>query len=206
MTRTLPPRSRLLAPLVHLAALVLLLEEWFWDLGMRLGGAIAGWPPLVRLEGRVRALQPWPALVLFALPGLLLFPVKVLALVAIAHGHAASGIATIVVAKVGGAALVARLYVLTLPALLALGWFARLHRRFMQLKARWIARLRASAAFRHGRVAARAVRRGARALLRRLRPGVPWSSRHAGTNARFLRRFIAMWRSRRRPSNDTEQR
>jgi hypothetical protein len=82
----------------------------------------------------VRRLPPYGALCLFVLPGLLLLPVKLLALVAIAHGHALSGIATIVVAKLGGAAVVARIYVLTLPTLLALGWFARCHGWFMMLK------------------------------------------------------------------------
>ena len=33
MTRALP-RSRMFAPLVYLAAVVLLVEEWCWDLGM----------------------------------------------------------------------------------------------------------------------------------------------------------------------------
>jgi hypothetical protein len=198
MTPTIPSRNRLLAPLVYLAALVLLLEEWFWDLGMRLAGGIACWPPLKWVEGRVQALPPYPALAVFVLPGLLLFPVKVIALLAIAHGHAAAGIATIVVAKVGGAAVVARLYVLTLPTLQDLGWFARLHGRFMALKDRWIGRLRASRAFRHSRRLAHALRRGTGRLLRRLRPSVPFGSRHASSTARILRRFAAMWRARRR--------
>ena len=60
--------------------------------------------------------------IIFVLPGLLLLPVKLLAVVAIAHGHAVSGIATIVVAKLGGAAVVARLYALTLPTLLRRGY------------------------------------------------------------------------------------
>jgi hypothetical protein len=89
------------APLVYLAAVVLLVEEWCWDTGMRLARALARWPALAALEARVRTLSPYAALFAFVLPGLLLFPVKLLALLAIAHGHALSGIATIVVAKVG---------------------------------------------------------------------------------------------------------
>jgi hypothetical protein len=204
MTRTILLRSRLLAPLVHLAALVLLLEEWFWDLGMRLAARIACWPPFRWIEDRVRRLPPYAALCVFVLPGLLLLPVKVLALVAIAHGHAATGIATIVVAKVGGAALVARLYVLTLPTLRALAWFERLHDRFVALKDRAIARLRASRAFRHSRRLVRAIKRGIGRVLRRLRPTVPFGSRHASSTSRILRRFAAMWRARRRQSNESE--
>ena len=100
------------APLVYLAAVLLLVEEWCWDTGMRLTRALGRWPALAALEERVRALPPYAALCAFVLPGLLLLPVKFLALLAIAHGHALSGIATIVPAKVGGAAVVARIYVL----------------------------------------------------------------------------------------------
>jgi hypothetical protein len=205
MTRTILLRSRLLAPLVHLAALVLLLEEWFWELGMRLAARIACWPPFKWIEDRVRRLPPYAALCVFVLPGLLLFPVKVIALLAIAHGHAASGIATIVVAKVGGAAVVARLYVLTLPTLQGLAWFARLHGRFMALKDRWIGRLRASRTFRHSRRLVGAARRATGRLLRRLRPAVPFGSRHASYTSRILRRFAAMWRARRRQPKSGDQ-
>jgi hypothetical protein len=205
-TRTHPLRSRLLAPLVYLAALVLLLEEWFWDAGSRLASHIAAWAPLRVLEQRIRRLRPYPALCLFVLPGLLLFPVKVLALLAIAHGHAATGIATIVIAKLGGAAVVARVYVLTLPALRELPWFARWHNWFIATKARLDARLRASPTWRRMRRLVHRMRHGTRRLLRRLRPRVPFGSRRASPGARILRRFVALWRARRRQSTGTEHR
>jgi hypothetical protein len=205
MTRAVP-RSRLLAPLVHAAALLLLLEEWCWDLGLRLGARfgrhLARWPLLAACEARVRTLPPYAALCAFMLPGLLLFPVKLLALVAIAKGHAASGITTIVVAKLGGAAVVARLYALTLPTLLAVGWFARCHGWFMRLKARWIARLRDSAAYRHAGRLRRGMKLGLLRLRRRMRARRPGGDRHAGRHAshlaRVLRRFVVLWRARRR--------
>jgi len=197
MTRTLT-RSRLLAPLVHLAALILLLEQWCWNAGLRLGRALSRWPPLGALEQRVCALPPWAALCAFVLPGLLLLPVKLLALLAIARGHPASGIATIVLAKLGGAAVVARLYALTLPTLLALGWFARCHGCFMRLKTACLARLFASRAWRQAGVMLRASRRAWRRLRRRLRPAVPFGSRQASHLSRVLRRFIVQWRARRR--------
>jgi hypothetical protein len=206
MTRFHPLRSWLLAPLVYLAALVLLLEEWFWDVGGRVASAIGAWPPLKALEERVRRLPPYVALAAFVLPGLLLIPVKVLALIAIAHGHAASGLATLVVAKLGGAAVVARLYVLTLPSLLALAWFARLHTWFMALKDRYIARLRASHLYRQARRLLDAARRGVRRLRRRLWPRTRPDSRQAGGSMRILRRFVARWRARRRKTTETEHR
>ncbi|MFC5547997.1 hypothetical protein [Massilia aerilata] len=198
-------RTRLFAPLVHLAALLLLLEEWCWDVGARLGASLARWPLLAALESRVRLLPPWGALCLFVLPGLLLLPVKLLALMAIAHGHALSGIAAIVVAKLGGALVVARIYALTLPTLLAVGWFARCHGWFMTLKKRWIGRLRASRAVLQAGEALRAARRTLRQwrirtarLLRGKRATAPFGSRHASRASRVLRRFIVQWRARRR--------
>ena len=180
------------APLVYLAAMVLLVEEWCWDTGMRLTRALAGWPALAALEGRVRTLPPYGALCAFVLPGLLLLPVKILALLAIAHGHALSGIATIVLAKIGGAAVVARLYVLTLPTLLAVGWFARCHGWFMGVKARCLDYLRTSHAYHLAGRALRGLRIALKRVLRRLRP------RQASRTVRVLRRFVVQWRARRR--------
>jgi len=202
MTRAVP-RTRLFAPLVHAAALLLLLEECCWTLGLRLGAWVARSPGLATLEARVRRLPPYAALCAFLLPGILLLPVKLLALFAIAQGHAASGITTIVVAKVGGAAVVARLYALTLPTLLAVGWFARCHGWFMDWKTRCIAYLRASAAFRQAGQQLRGVRLGWRRWRRqRARRTVAFGSRHASPASRVLRRFVVQWRARRRPDSE----
>jgi hypothetical protein len=202
MTRALP-RSRIFAPLVYLAAVVLLVEEWCWDTGIRLTRALARWPALAALEGRVRALPPYGALCAFVLPGLLLLPVKLLALLAIAHGHALSGIATIVLAKVGGAAVVARLYMLTLPTLLAVGWFARCHDWFMGAKTRCLDYLRTSRAYHLTGRALRGLRLGIRRGYRRARHWLhphpaAMSGRHASRVVRLLRRFVVQWRARRR--------
>jgi len=208
MKPTPPARHPLLAPLLYVAALVLLLEEWLWRVGSRIAGGIAEWPPLAWLEDAVRRLPPYPALLVFALPGLLLLPVKLLALLAIAHGHPMWGVATFVAAKLGGAVVVARLYVLTLPSLLALVWFARWHNRFMMFKDDLIARLRASPTYVRVRRSVSALRSGLRRHLRRLRrqlrPSVPFGSRHATRSARAFRRFVSLWR-RRRQSTESER-
>jgi len=191
------------APLVYLAAMVLLVEEWCWDTGMRLARALARWPALAAVEARVRTLPPYAALCAFVLPGLLLLPVKLLALLAIAHGHALSGIAAIVLAKVGGAAVVARIYVLTVPTLLAVGWFARCHGRFMVAKRRCLDYWRTSHAYGLAARALRGRRVGSRRLLRRLRARpTAAGGRHASRVARVLRRFVVQWRARRRQPTD----
>lgn len=201
MTKALA-RSRLLAPLVYVVALVLLFEEWCWETGARLGARIAlrlsRWLWVATLEARVSTLPPYAALCLFTLPGLLLLPVKVLALFAIAHGHAASGIATIVVAKVGGAAVVARLYTLTLPTLLGIPWFARAYAWFMLVKTRSLARLRGSAAARLSARLSMRTRLAMRRMLRSLRyVRARPRARLRNRILRLLRRFAWQWRSSR---------
>jgi hypothetical protein len=198
MTRAKPrSRSRLFAPLVHLAALVLLVEAWTWDVGSRAAARMAAAPPLRWIEARIRALPAWAALCAFVLPGLLLLPVKLLALLAIAHGHALAGVAGFVVAKLGGAAVVARIYVLTLPVLLTVGWFARGHGAFLRLKDRLLAALRATAFWRQVRAAVSHARRGLRGLLRS-------AGRQPGHLRRVLRRFRSRFRARRQQTSESE--
>ena len=202
MTSPHPTRAVLLAPLLYLVALLLLAEQWLWETGSRCAGAMATWPPLRALESLLRRLPPYVALLAFALPGLLLLPIKLLALLAIAHGHPLMGLAVFIVAKVGGAMVVARIYVLTLPSLLALIWFARWHNRFIMFKDQLIARLRASPVYSHARRSLSNLRRTLRRLRYQLKPSIPFGSRHATRSARALRRFVSLWRRRRKPGSE----
>ena len=179
----------LFAPLVYLAALLLLLEDWLWDIGMRVLRRLSSWPPLHRLEDWICSLGPYAALTLFVLPATLLFPVKLLALWAMAHGHALLGLLVIVLAKLAGAAAVARIFLLTRPVLMTIVWFARLLHWFLALKERWIARLRATAAWRRVDALAKAWRHWRRHAVPA--PG-SWMARFR----RLLRRFRARWRAR----------
>jgi hypothetical protein len=112
------------------------------------------------------------------------------------------GVSVFVAAKLGGAMIVARIYVLTLPSLLALAWFARWHNRFIMFKDQLIARLRASQAFSGMRRAVASLRRVLRRLRYQLRPSIPFGSRHATRSARALRRFVSLWRRRRKPGSE----
>ena len=180
---------RLFAPLVYLAAVLLLLEDWLWTLGARLMEKLTAWPPLHRLEAWICRLGPYAALVLFALPAVLLFPVKLLALWAMGNGHALTGLLVIVAAKVIGAAAVARLYLLTRPVLLTILWFARLLHWFLAIKERWIASLRATAAWRRVEALAARLRRWRQAL-----PG-PTAGSWTARFRRLLKRIRARWRA-----------
>jgi hypothetical protein len=142
-----------------LLALLILFEEWGWEPLQRALGVLSRLPWVARIERRIAALPPRAALAVFLPPVLLLLPIKVLALALIAHGHALLGVSVIVLAKVLGTALAARLYALTQPALMRLPWFAAFHARWLGLKTRLLAQVRASWAWRAGRVFKRRARR-----------------------------------------------
>lgn len=129
-------KKLLAAPFVFIAAIVVLLEDWLWDDLRRMAAAIGRLPVFRQLETLIVGLPPYGSLAVFAAPSLLLIPVKLAALWFIAHGQAWLGVATAIGAKVAGTAMVARIYQLTEPKLLRIGWFVWLHERFMAFKAR----------------------------------------------------------------------
>ncbi|WP_426190457.1 hypothetical protein [Massilia sp. DWR3-1-1] len=191
-------RNRLLSPLVVAGALLLLLEEWCWDLGLALVRTVSAWPPFKLIDARIATLSPYPALCLFVLPAALLLPVKLLALFAIGAGYPVTGVAVFVAAKLGGAALVARVYFLTRPALLTLPWFARWHARFLAVRDDWLARLRATGFYRRAALTSEQLRQALRRRWLRLRRRSRHGARAATRPARILRRFQAIFRARRR--------
>jgi hypothetical protein len=145
-----------------LIALVVLFEEWGWEPLARGMARLAQWPLIGWLERRIARLPPVLALVAFLTPGLMLLPIKLAALALVSHGHVFTGISVIVLAKLLGTALVARIFQLTQPALMQLAWFARVHGRWIVWKETAVAQVRASRAWRVGRW----IRRG---VVRRVR-------------------------------------
>jgi hypothetical protein len=111
--------------LLMLAALVLAIEEWGWRPLTAWAARLNRWPPVARLEERLRGATPRVALALFLVPATLLFPIKLLALWFIHIGHASLGVVVILVAKALGTALVGRLFILIEPQLMSYAWFAR---------------------------------------------------------------------------------
>lgn len=126
----------LAAPFVFLAVVIILLEDWLWDDLARVAAAIGRLPIFHQVEAMIVRLPPYAALFFFGAPSLLLVPVKFAALYFISHGHPTFGLVTIIAAKVAGTALVARVFNLTRPSLMRIGWFARLYDRFVTFKAR----------------------------------------------------------------------
>lgn len=125
-------KSALWSVFAGLATLLYLVEEWLWDAlaqAMQLFGRL---PVLRQLEAWIRRLPPAGAAFFFVLPTSLALPVKLIALHQIAHGHLLTGALVIIAAKVTATALFARIYVLTLPALLQVAWFVRLRNFFLR--------------------------------------------------------------------------
>ena len=95
MNPSTPPRHPLLRWLRQGAyavlALLLVFEEWGWEPLARALAWLGRLPVLRRLEAAVAHLPPWGALAVFAVPGVALLPIKVLALYLFAHGHATTG-------------------------------------------------------------------------------------------------------------------
>jgi hypothetical protein len=153
-------------------ALLILLEEWGWQPLADLLGRLARWRPWARLETAIGGLPPYAALVVFALPSLLLLPLKFLALFLIAKGQLVLAGLLFAGAKVGATALVARLFMLTRPALMRIGWFAWAYGRFMPWKEAIETYVRGSYVWGLGRSWKTLAKRSAVAQWQRLRPAV----------------------------------
>lgn len=134
-----------------LAALLLLFEEWGWEPLATLAERLSRLPLWARVEQRIAGFPPWAAVVVFFVPALALLPVKLLAVFFVGQGHALWGVAVLLLAKVAGTAVVARLFRLTQPALMRLQWFACWYPRWKAWKDVIMEQVRSSSAWRQAR-------------------------------------------------------
>ena len=121
----------LLIPLIWLAALVFLLEEFIWDTTARFMARLGTLRAIHAVEKLIAALPSRWAVFAFLLPSSILIPAKLIGLHAIASGHLVLGSFTFVLAKIAGMALFSRIFNLTRPALMQVRWFARLYQWVM---------------------------------------------------------------------------
>lgn len=133
-------RAVLLGPV----AVFLLFEEWGWQPLARCFAALGRLRWWSQLERQIAGLSPWTALLAFSLPVLTLVPIKLLAFYLLGQGQVALGLGLVVVAKLTGTALAARLFQLTHPALMQMRWFARLYTPWKIWKDRMLAQVRNS--------------------------------------------------------------
>src|SRR5215470_8409113 len=129
---------RLLRPFLILLALVFLFEAWLW----RHLAPIVGWVvtliPWATFKSKVAAtierLPPYPTLLVFLVPVLLLLPLKVVGFWMLAHGFWLGALMLLTLAKVVSLGVTAFIFDLTRPKLLELPWF----RRFYQHMIVWL--------------------------------------------------------------------
>jgi hypothetical protein len=130
---------RLLQPFWVLLAVVFLIEAWLWDHLEPIVARVVAWIPLRAfkqwLAERVDTLSPAMTLIVFFVPVIPLFPLKLVGLWLLTHDYWASAIVTIVFAKFVGVGVTAFIFDVTRPKLLEMPWFERLYESIMALRA-----------------------------------------------------------------------
>ena len=135
-----------------LAALLILFEEWGWKPLSNLLARLAAFAAWARAERWIAQLPPYGALAIFALPTTLLLPLKFVAVWLLANGQVAAATVLFIGAKIASTALIARIFLLTKPALMRIAWFARGYHWFVPWKDAFFAMIRASWIWRYGRM------------------------------------------------------
>lgn len=110
--------------LVPVAAGIVFFEQtlirWL-NVGM---AALARWTPVARLEAWLIRQPPWVAFLSFVAPSILILPIKLSALMFVAHKQFGMAVGAVIVGKILATAIVARLYRILRPTLMTIGWFA----------------------------------------------------------------------------------
>lgn len=131
---------RLLQPLWVLLAIIFLIEAWLWDhLEPIVAWAVAAIPLRTFkqwLAERVDTLSPAMTLIVFIVPVIPLFPLKLVGLWLLTHEYWTSAIFTILFAKFLGVGVTAFVFDVTRPKLLEMAWFEKLYEFILDLRAR----------------------------------------------------------------------
>jgi hypothetical protein len=126
---------RLLRPILVLLALVFLFEAWLWERLKPVVGWIVDRIPWqafkARLAAGIERLPPLATLLVFLVPVVLLFPVKLVGLWLLARGIWLGAMATLALAKVVSMGVTAFIFELTRPKLLQLNWFRWLYEHML---------------------------------------------------------------------------
>jgi hypothetical protein len=172
-------------PFWVLLALAFLLEAWLWDHLEPIAAWLVARIPLQRLKDRLRDwvdhLPPPATLIVFALPGVLLFPFKLLGLWLLGRGYWFSAIGLFTLAKLVGLGFSAFVFDLTRPKLLQMAWFRVVYEHVMAWR-EW------------ARNEVRPIQRRIRALMFMSRPG---------RTGKFIRRLMRLRRKMHGPEPAT---
>jgi hypothetical protein len=131
---------RRLQPLWVLLAIIFLIEAWLWDhlepIVARCVAALPLRPFKQWLARRVDTLSPAMTLIVFVVPVILLFPLKLVGVWLLAHRHWTGALVTIIFAKFLGVGITAFIFDVTRPKLLQMQWFERLYTCVLSLRAK----------------------------------------------------------------------
>ena len=131
---------RLLQPVWVLLAIIFLIEAWLWDHLEPIVARVVAAIPLARfkewLTERVDALSPAMTLIVFAVPIIPLFPLKLVGLWLLTHEYWMSAVFTILFAKFLGVGVTAFIFDVTRDKLLEMGWFERIYEFVLKLRAK----------------------------------------------------------------------
>ena len=131
---------RLLQPFWVLLAIIFLIEAWLWD---HLEPVVAWFVARIPLRAfkawlaeRVDTLSPAMTLIVFFVPVIPLFPLKLVGLWLLTHEYWVSAILTYIFAKFVGVGVAAFVFDVTRDKLLEMAWFEKLYDFVMALRAK----------------------------------------------------------------------
>jgi hypothetical protein len=113
--------------LLSLLAILLIIEEWLWDLLSACGHYLIRWLRLENFERWLIQTSPPIALLAFMIPILIVTPINLAALWLLLQGMLIQGILLELFAKLLGTLLIARVFSLTKSQLLTYPIFARIY-------------------------------------------------------------------------------
>lgn len=168
-----PMRSRLvrllLVPVDLVVGLVILLDELVRPLYRPLLAWLGSLRAVARIEAAIARLPPYGVLAMLAVPFAVAEPMKLVALVLLARGSLAAGIALMVLGHLTSFVLVERIYDAGRGQLLTIGWFASCMAWLDRIRQVVVERVKATAAWRRAMTLARAARARALSGLARFR-------------------------------------
>ncbi|WP_407177917.1 hypothetical protein [Bradyrhizobium sp. STM 3562] len=131
---------RLLQPVWILLAIIFLIEAWLWDHLEPIVARVVAAIPLSAfkqwLADRVDTLSPAMTLVVFIVPVIPLFPLKMIGVWLLMHQYWMSAFTTILFAKFLGVGITAFIFDVTRPKLLEMAWFEKLYEFVLALRAK----------------------------------------------------------------------
>ena len=176
-------RAVLRLPLFLAATIYFLIDDVVLAAVRPIVARLAALRLFARIAAAIERLPPYPTLVLFLVPFVVLEPFKLWALWLLGTGRFASGATMLSVSHLASIVLVERLFHATRDKLLAIPWFARVHGWVSTLYDWSLGRLRATTAWRIAAAALHRLREATRLVLTPLRTAI-------GTTLRGLRRLV----------------